>query len=175
MNQRLVPLCDWPGYFASDDGAIVSMRSGKPVRLKLWEHRGYLKVTLHRGSGKRKFSRPVPVHRLIAVAFVGEPECDDLQVRHLNGNATDNRASNLAWGTAKENYDDAVRHGTQGAGMRAPHRRLTAEQVEQIRQRLAAGERDRDLAIEYGVSRYYPSSIARGKRWAALGHRTPGA
>jgi hypothetical protein len=51
------------------------------------------------------------VHRLVLLAFRGEPD-HDYECRHLNGIRTDNRLENLAWGTRSENTADQVRHGS---------------------------------------------------------------
>lgn len=50
------------------------------------------------------------IHRLVAEAFLERLPQHEL-VRHLNGVPTDNRVSNLAWGTHSENNQDTVRHG----------------------------------------------------------------
>jgi len=47
------------------------------------------------------------VHRLVLLAFIGP---SDLQVRHLDGNPTNNNLSNLLYGTAKENAEDREFH-----------------------------------------------------------------
>ena len=52
--------------------------------------------------------RNVPVHRLVAIAFV-DGYHDGLQVNHKNEDKADNRACNLEWITFKEN----VNHGTR--------------------------------------------------------------
>lgn len=51
------------------------------------------------------------VHRLVCWAFNGPPGPEDV-VRHLDGDALNNCADNLAWGTASENARDAVVHRT---------------------------------------------------------------
>lgn len=51
------------------------------------------------------------VHVLIATAFHG-PRPPGQEVRHLDGDALNNCADNLAWGTKSENTLDQVRHGT---------------------------------------------------------------
>ncbi len=45
------------------------------------------------------------VHRLIAEAFHGPAPFDGAVVMHLDENAANNRASNLRWGTQKENLN----------------------------------------------------------------------
>lgn len=53
----------------------------------------------------------VTVHKLVCETFHG-PKLEGMEVRHLNGDKTDNRAENLAWGTRSENNLDRQRHGT---------------------------------------------------------------
>jgi hypothetical protein len=45
------------------------------------------------------------VHRLIAEAFHGPPPFDGAVAMHLDENAANNRASNIRWGTQKENLN----------------------------------------------------------------------
>lgn len=51
------------------------------------------------------------VHQLVLEAFVG-PRPEGMVTRHLNGDPSDNRLTNLAWGTHAENNADTVQHGT---------------------------------------------------------------
>jgi hypothetical protein len=51
------------------------------------------------------------VHRLLCIAFHGDPPTPTHQARHLNGVRTDNRVDNLAWGTPSQNVQDMLRHG----------------------------------------------------------------
>ena len=113
------PVVGYEGlYEVSDHGrvkripAIIETARGPrptPGRiLKLGEHKdGYKKVDLSKSNRTRTWN----VHRLVAVAFLG-PCPDDLVVCHVNGNPSDNRPSNLRYGTVSENVRDEVRHGT---------------------------------------------------------------
>lgn len=68
---------------------------------------GYKTVSLWR-EGKQKTAL---VHRLVLFAFVG-PAPDEAEVRHKDGNPSNNTVENLAWGTHAENQLDQVAHGT---------------------------------------------------------------
>ena len=50
------------------------------------------------------------VHRLVALAFYGEPPEGKPQVCHNNGDSLDNRVENLRWGSNQDNQDDKVKH-----------------------------------------------------------------
>ena len=45
------------------------------------------------------------IHRLVAEAFHGPPPFEGAVAMHLDENAANNRASNLRWGTQKENLN----------------------------------------------------------------------
>lgn len=116
---------------------------------------GYLKVRL--SDGKRRYK--IAVHRLVAFAFHGPPPTNDHEVRHLNGDRTDNRAANLAWGTRAENAADRETHGRTSRGeshseaIRAgiPNA-LTEEQRGRIIGYRQAGLTQRDIAAALGCS-----------------------
>lgn len=106
----------------------------------------------------------VPVHRLVLEAFVG-PRRAGRQARHLNGDRYDNRLENLAWGTAKENAADKVRHGTQRRG-ELVHTALLAEaDVRVILDRLVRGDKHVTIADDFGVTADAVARIHRGDNW----------
>lgn len=74
---------------------------------------GYRQVKLpNRESASPGAQRTAFVHALVLEAFVGPRPAPEMEARHLNGVPSDNRLSNLIWGTASENAFDRVRHGT---------------------------------------------------------------
>lgn len=67
---------------------------------------GYLKVSLLKNH-KKEDPR---VHRLVAMAFVPNPE-NKPYVNHKDGNKTNNKATNLEWCTQAENINHALKTG----------------------------------------------------------------
>lgn len=104
-------------------------------------------------------------HRLVMEAFVG-PCPEGMQVRHLDGDYTNNDISNLAYGTPRENAEDKQRHGTTVRGERHPLSKLTEESVALIRALYAAGDvTQRDLAEKFGVAPSLVSRVIKGQSW----------
>ena len=94
------------GYTVSDTGEIWSRR-GRLVKQQI-SNVGYLRVELWRDGIGRKYS----VHRLVAEAFVLNPD-GHTEVNHLDGDKTNNHASNLEWTTRSGNQKHAYRLGLQ--------------------------------------------------------------
>ena len=65
---------------------------------------GYVRVAL---SINKKWV-PYLVHRLVAQAFISNPENKE-QVDHIDGNRTNNHVNNLRWVTAEENSNNQYR------------------------------------------------------------------
>jgi hypothetical protein len=102
------PAVGFGGYLVSSFGRVFSSRSGGGRLLRGHPGRkGYWRVKLTRDDGP-----PVDrcVHKMVAEAFHG-PCPPGHQVRHLDGNHLNNRARNLAYGTASRNILDQVEHG----------------------------------------------------------------
>ena len=94
-------LKDIPGYEGlykvSDDGRIFNIAERFEVKASKGSS-GYLLVHLRKGNAvSTKY-----VHRLVAMAFVANPQCL-AQVNHKNEIKTDNRASNLEWVSHRDN------------------------------------------------------------------------
>lgn len=118
------------GYFISRDGRVASYQKGKARILRGCEcGRGYRAITWKRLGKLTRFY----IHRAVCEVFNGPPP-EDMECRHLNGDMTDNRAENLAWGTALENQQDRYAHGTVLYGERNPMAKLTADQVQRMKE-----------------------------------------
>ena len=81
--------------------------------------KGYLSVGLYPIAGGRADTRLI--HRIVAQAFLGDPPSEEhTDVRHLDGDHTNNCLYNLAWGTRSDNMRDVVRHRVSGTPTPAP-------------------------------------------------------
>ena len=69
----------------------------------------YTKIKKNGKHGKRKRRGTLPqyLHRLVALAFIPNPEKKPL-VMHINDDSTNYLTENLKWGTARENAKGAV-------------------------------------------------------------------
>jgi hypothetical protein len=105
------------------------------------------------------------VHQLVAWAFIG-PQPAGQYVCHEDGDRSNNRVDNLYYGTPKQNQIDRHRHGKRGFGENHHNTTLTNEDVDKIRQRLKAGELQRVIAADYGLTQSAISNIKTGVRWA---------
>jgi HNH endonuclease/NUMOD4 motif len=119
------PIPGWPEYEASDGGRIKSItrvcpHNRYPGKTMIWkekilkpgrQHSGHLFVVL---TGQKA----VRVHRLVALAFIGPAPFPGALVRHVDDDPSNNKPSNLVWGTQKENMADAIRNGQHLGGYR---------------------------------------------------------
>jgi hypothetical protein len=108
--------------------------------------------------------RRTTAHRLVLTAFSGPPKPGEL-ARHLDGDPGHNDLGNLVWGTGRENWDDARKHGTAQIGERHGLAKLTEDQVRQIRSTPRRYGSSRDLANEFGVSKTLIQKIRSGEIW----------
>jgi hypothetical protein len=80
----------------------------------------------------------------------------------LNGDPADNRWTNLAWGTRRENVHDAISHGTHPRGERNGKARLNGEAARAI----FLDDRDPSIvAASYGVVRQTVIDIKNRRTW----------
>lgn len=159
------------GYRISDSGQIQSSwvpRGGSSPKRgdyrDMSQHlskTGYPRVHLRVSQGKKKL---VAVHKLVAITFLGPCPGKKYQIRHLNGNKLDNRVENLVWGTAKENNDDQLIHGTRSMGERHYAARLSLEDVQFIREQPLTVS-DREISIRLGVTAGQIYKIRTMRKW----------
>lgn len=110
MNEEWRRIPGHPDYEVSDLGRVRSWKTvgpgGPPPRyLTGGVSRGYRTVIV-RTDGKRGDGF---VHRLVAAAFLGPRPHPKAEVRHLDGDKANNRATNLEYGTHQENALDVAK------------------------------------------------------------------
>lgn len=152
-------------YEVSSSGEFRRIGRG-PIAVTISPHNGYGYVRLSKNGIAKNFR----AHRLVLEAFVGPAPSGHVAL-HGNGKRSDNRAANLRWGTVSENTLDRHKHGTTNGFYKpgAEHilAKLTDSDVANIRGRLANGERQKDIASDYGVDQSTISNIARGLTYRA--------
>lgn len=116
---------------------------------------GYLQFSLE-GEGRL-------AHVCVAEAFhgarpPGHVVCHGNDIRH------DNRASNLSWGTPKENSRQMLERGRAAQGEKGGMAKLRTSEVLAIRAQ--AGTRfQKDIGADYGVGQQCIQRILARKRW----------
>lgn len=120
--ENLKEIGGFPGYCVDNTGNVFSVKMD--VMLKPWKINGYNAVGLYR-SGKRYVFL---VHRLVAAAFIPNPEnkpCID----HIDGNRANNHADNLRWVTVKENQNNPITKSKWIGKKANPHHEKAVEQI----------------------------------------------
>lgn len=142
-------------YLVSDRGRIWSSY-GKGHFLKGIPRgpRGYERLGVTLCDGETKWQ--TYIHKLVMLAFAG-PTPEGQEIRHLDGDPHNNKRTNLAFGSHKQNGEDMALHGSAREGARRGHEhfraKLTEDLVVQIRREYAAGGvTERDLSSRHGVN-----------------------
>jgi hypothetical protein len=86
---------DFPNYSVSNFGNVMNNKSNRLLKLSIKS--GYYNIGLNNGKNRKALK----VHRLVALAFIPNPE-NKPEVNHINKNKLDNSIVNLAWATKKE-------------------------------------------------------------------------
>ena len=126
-------------YLVSDKGNVISLPrkirgnkdsiyeiSGITLKKKT-DIKGYERVYL----SKNNHDRFLPVHRLVAMAFIPNPEGKP-QVNHKDGNKTNNNVENLEWCTNGENQKHAYKMGLNVHSDGSGRKKVAVEQIDLI-------------------------------------------
>jgi hypothetical protein len=95
-NEEWLHVNGYENYEVSNKGNVKNKKTGRKLRPA--NRGGYLIVGLCKNSKVKGF----PVHRLVASAFIPNPE-NKPQVNHKDKNRSNNNLENLEWTTALEN------------------------------------------------------------------------
>jgi hypothetical protein len=154
------PILGYEGlYSVTDGGRVLNLTTGRELRGTVYSH-GYRMICLCRmGIVERR-----SLHKIVAEAFIG-PRPVGMQIDHIDGDKSNNRASNLRYCLPKDNIANAVRHGQMPSGERNGQAKLTSEQIGAILKAKASGRRywgSRELATKFGVHDAQIRRVARG-------------
>lgn len=147
-------------YIIFPDGRVWSdVGRGRWLRPRMGR-KGYLSVMLYLDGSAKFFA----IHRLVAIHFV-DGYIEGLQVNHINGDKVKNNDWNLEWVTNLENKHHSMRIGLHAIGSKHASAKLIEQDIPVIRERLASGHRNVDIASDYGVAPCNISSIKAGRIW----------
>lgn len=171
----------FPGYRVGDDGSIWSCFQKAAPQLDsrgrcvgpryvfgAWRElkprfnrTGYRRAILFRDGQRHQ----VLVHKMVLLVFRG-PCPPMLLGLHRDDDRTNNRLSNLYYGTYAQNHRDRMRNGRQVYLRGQDHgcAKLNDEKVREARRRREAGEPLARLAADYGVT--------VGRMWTVVTRRS---
>jgi protein gp37 len=160
--ERTAEVPEWPGYFITSKGRVLSDRTNAGTRgASVHEVKaqpgdaGHARVML---QVEGRWTREL-VHRLVLTAFDRAP-ADGEQGCHIDGDPSNNALWNLRWGDQGSNWFDSKRHGT-----RRRYAKVSPEDVASIRRRADAGESAAAIARDFPISDTQVRNILRGAQW----------
>ena len=110
---------------------------------------GYCRTTVQKLDGSYT---SVPVHRLIAMAFIDNPQGKTC-VNHKDGNRSNNRIENLEWVTPKENVYHSYQYGSRVSCKTVPRTTLLTDfqisQIDKLREVYTLNQIAKLFNIEY--------------------------
>lgn len=147
----------FPDYAVSNHGrvrreTVAKVHNTYPGRILKQRLRkeGYFSVSV--SNIKTRKSKSFLVHVLVALEFIGDRPTPDHQVAHWDGDEGNNFVDNLRWATPEENRKDMERHGTKVFGLIAWNKRITDDQVREIRKLRTTGLTYDNIADLYNIS-----------------------
>lgn len=157
------------GYQIGNKGTLLSFKKRgtsqffyeEPKEMTAWrDSDGYWVANLRYDEGRSNVS----IARLVATHFIPAIAGKDF-VLHSDGDKDNNCVTNLRWGTAQENSEDKFMHGTAYIPTKFAQKKLTTNEVLDIRYQHSAGYSVKGLASRYNTSRTNVLSIIRRDTW----------
>lgn len=142
-------------------GGGVRKRDKPMIRKSHINTSGYYQIGLQK-EGKLEHLR---VHRLVAIAFIPNPE-NLPEVNHLKGKL-DNRVESIEWSTPSNNQKHAYANNLRIplGGEKNPKCILTEKQVVDI---FNSKTKSKEAAQKHGISIHTVRHIRRGSTWSYL-------
>ncbi len=117
------------------------------------------------------------IHRLVAVYFLKEPKANETLVAHLDYDKLNNRATNLKWMTAEENYEHQ-KNSPQVIKEKLERRyrrqkgtgviKLTVTKVMLLKKLINEGKTMKQLVKQFKVTDTQIYRIKRGENWGDI-------
>lgn len=169
MNEVWKTVPGWDKYEVSNLGRVRRAKPGKSTRVgkvlrPALNTCGYEQVKLC--DNGREWN--VRVHRLVAIAFLGNRSDTHTDVNHIDGDKLNNSASNLEWCTRGDNIRHAHANGlaSDRKGESHPRAKLNEMQVRVIRRCVELGLPHGYIAEVFGIHKSAPSHIASRRIWS---------
>lgn len=143
----------FPLYEISTYGRLRKIKTNRILNCECKKHR-YIRVNLNNG----KKLQTVAIHRLVAMAFIPNPE-NKSDVNHMDRNTRNNNLQNLQWCTKSENVQHMYKTGyTKDVKIKWKAILLRDEDKNVVKR----FERSLDVQNEYGLSQSGVSQLVRG-------------
>lgn len=142
------------------DGSVKNHRSGKR-RFGNPSDKGYLRIVVR---DKNKKSHTVFVHRLIAMAYVPNPD-NKPQINHKDGNKKNNLPENLEWCTNEEN----LRHKYQVLQSYSQERAVRCIETGEIFRNVSEAARQKHIGRSTVIRSIYKYNNSRKYHWETVG------
>lgn len=119
---------------------------GKIMRARISPQDGGCYIVLSKNNRRKT----VKVHRLVAIAFIPNPE-NKKTVNHIDGNRSNNRIENLEWATFSENGLHSCRVLRKNIGSNHASHKLSENDIPVIFSRKKDGVSTSEIASAFGV------------------------
>lgn len=165
---RIKEVPNFPMYYATECGRVISKRRGRLKFIKGKLDKDGYRILILRVSGKNYYKR---LHRIIAETFL---LCEDNSyvVAHIDGNINNNCKDNLKFCTQKENIADKILHGTMPLGENVHSSKITSNTAKSIKDLLKSGNFTAvKIAEMLNVEKHIVYSIKYGKTWNHIGDK----
>lgn len=165
---------DWEGYYEiSTFGKVRSKERRDSLAGKGRKIGGFILIGDRSFSGRARYTLSKYAKtktyfgaQLVLLTFVGPPPFLKAEARHLDDDPTRDHLNNLAWGTRKDNAEDALRNGKYLMGDTHPSSKLSDVEVRKIRKLYKWHSREFGtvaLGRRFGVTAAQIHYIVQGK------------
>lgn len=155
----------FPLYEFTEGGHVISNVRKNSITMKPIKMSTYKGLQLLKADGSYE---KIYLHRAICEANLGACPVG-MECRHIDGDKTNNKSSNLIWGTRLESAFDKIDHGTPGVGEDNNMAVITDEIVMEMRKyRGDTGESYKKIGFKFNISTMTAYRAIVGTSWSHL-------